>query len=88
MQMPTINLLDATATVFQFLLVLMLLFAVMFIIALMFRGFFSVLSGIVVLPKSYKESRIDTENQNYPRQSNQPIFSFREGEEIHRWQSY
>ena len=85
MQMPTINLLDATATVFQFLLVLMLLFAVMFIIALMFRGFFSVLSGIVVLPKSEPKRNIEEQNQNYPRQ---PLFSFREGEEIHRWQSY
>ena len=85
MQMPTINLLDATATVFQFLLVLMLLFAVMFIIALMFRGFFSVLSGIVVLPKSEPKRIIEEQNQNYPRQ---PLFSFREGEEIHRWQSY
>ena len=87
MQMPTINLLDATATVFQFLLVLMLLFAVMFIIALMFRGFFSVLSGIVVMPK-FGKNEADGGGVPVHQTVNRPILSFREGQEVHTWQSY
>ncbi len=87
MQMPTLNLLDATAHVFQFLLVIMLMFALLFILAIMFRGFFSLLSGIVVMPSNYQGAK----SQNVPETNYQPqnrLFTFREGSETHKWQSF
>ena len=86
--MPTINLLDATAHVFQFLLVIMLMFVLMFILAIMFRGFFSVLSSIVVLPSSGAKSIMEGQNQNYQNHPPQRLFTFREGQENTKWQSF
>lgn len=44
--MPTLNLLDATAHVFQFVLVMMLMLTLLVILSIMFRGFFELLKSV------------------------------------------
>ena len=83
MQMPTINLLDATAHVFQFLLVIMLMFVLMFILAIMFRGFFSLLQNVVVLPNLGAKKTAEREENIAPRH---PLFTYRYGTETSTWE--
>ena len=81
--MPTINLLDATAHVFQFLLVIMLMFVLMFILAIMFRGFFALFQSVVVLPNLGTKKTSERENN---RASQPPLFTYRYGTETSTWE--
>jgi hypothetical protein len=76
MQMPTINLMDFGSHALQFLLVLFMLFCMVFMVSIMFRGFFDLISGVVVLPTFGKKSRIDA-SEPTPR-----TMTFRKGVEL------